>query len=526
MGSLPRVRLSTGGGVIIDGSFKVSNELLKVENYGTVVATGTDIWTGDVEIQGYTNLFVDREHSLRIDGKLSSKDYQNIAATGQGLLELAGASTFNGGGFYVYYGTLQVDKTLTGLDALYAYYGATLQGAGTIGAAYIQGYDAEFRNSGSVNTSLFDVSYGSTIDPAGNNKTATLKTGNIALISSTLEVQLNGASSYDQLNVIGTVALYGAVLHVSLGFTPKVGQQFMLIKNDGTDAVDGTFNGYAEGDLVQSGDLAFRISYVGGTGNDVVLTRFSGTAVKEGVLYYFGTDDADSFDVKLLENAGVFEVTTKSGMNGRSTVQQFNVADLSLIRVYLGGGNDHACIDKNVQLDAIVDGGSGNDILYAGGGNSQLFGGNGNDWLIGGSGNNLLLGGDGIDILLAGDGRDVLIGGGGNDILRGGMQDDLLVGGTTSYDQNSFALEAILAEWTSDHSYEDRVANILGICTGYPFYDRLNGDFFLNATTVFDDDSSDILQGNAGRDFYFARIGRHGHSDWTDRKSEESIVEL
>ncbi|MCI0360105.1 MAG: Ig-like domain-containing protein, partial [Planctomycetaceae bacterium] len=51
-----------------------------------------------------------------------------------------------------------------------------------------------------------------------------------------------------------------------------VGDTFMIVANDGSDAVVGTFTGLPEGaTFVASGGL-FRISYVGGTGNDIVLT--------------------------------------------------------------------------------------------------------------------------------------------------------------------------------------------------------------------------------------------------------------
>ncbi|MEZ5433026.1 MAG: hypothetical protein R3F31_18085 [Verrucomicrobiales bacterium] len=55
-----------------------------------------------------------------------------------------------------------------------------------------------------------------------------------------------------------------------------VGSTIVLIANDGTDAVTGTFTGLLEGATVVDDDGgADVISYVGGTGNDVVL--FSGT---------------------------------------------------------------------------------------------------------------------------------------------------------------------------------------------------------------------------------------------------------
>ncbi len=45
--------------------------------------------------------------------------------------------------------------------------------------------------------------------------------------------------------------------------------------NDGSDAVSGTFSHLAEGAVLNVAGLPFQISYAGGSGNDVVLTRIS-----------------------------------------------------------------------------------------------------------------------------------------------------------------------------------------------------------------------------------------------------------
>jgi hypothetical protein len=84
---------------------------------------------------------------------------------------------------------------------------------------------------------------------------------------------LTAGTEYDQLAVTGTVALGGA-LNVSLisSFPPQFDDVFAIIDNDGSDPVIGTFDGLPEGALVSAGAAQFQISYVGGDGNDVVLT--------------------------------------------------------------------------------------------------------------------------------------------------------------------------------------------------------------------------------------------------------------
>src|SRR5262249_1715326 len=81
-------------------------------------------------------------------------------------------------------------------------------------------------------------------------------------------------SGYGQLNVTGTVTLSGFAnldLSMSSGFTPSLGQVFVLIDNDGSDPVTGTFNGLPEGTLVTLNGVQFQLSYQGGDGNDGVL---------------------------------------------------------------------------------------------------------------------------------------------------------------------------------------------------------------------------------------------------------------
>jgi PKD repeat protein len=135
-----------------------------------------------------------------------------------------------------------------------------------------------------------------------------------------------------------------------------------------------------------------------------------------------------------------------------------------------------------------------------------LYGEGGNDTLTGGSAADVLLGGDGDDLLLGGAGDDLLIGGLGRDVLLGGHGDDLLIAGTTFFDNDIAALDAIMAEWTSERDYATRVANLRGVASG----PRLNGNYFLIANgpgrTVFDDAAADELIGSSGRDWFFANL--------------------
>jgi Tol biopolymer transport system component len=113
---------------------------------------------------------------------------------------------------------------------------------------------------------------------APGNSPGCIATSDLSLASgSALDAELGGTtacSGYDQTDVTGTVTITDATLNAILfgGFVPSVGNSFTIVNNDGSDAVSGTFNGLAEGSTFTSGGVTYRISYVGGTGNDVVLT--------------------------------------------------------------------------------------------------------------------------------------------------------------------------------------------------------------------------------------------------------------
>lgn len=129
---------------------------------------------------------------------------------------------------------------------------------------------------GSVSTALTAFS-GAAISPGNNgigiltlNNGLTLDTGATLLVSLS---GTNAGTSYNQLNVQGAVAILNATLAMTLGYTPVLGDSFIIIHNAGGSAVSGTFNGLAEGSFFTNSGISFRITYAGGDGNDVVITR-------------------------------------------------------------------------------------------------------------------------------------------------------------------------------------------------------------------------------------------------------------
>jgi hypothetical protein len=89
----------------------------------------------------------------------------------------------------------------------------------------------------------------------------------VAVINGTLADHL-----YSQFNVVGGVDLSGASLILKGVYIPQDRDSFVIVNNDGDDAITGQFNGLNEGQVVALNGQNLRISYVGGNGNDVVLT--------------------------------------------------------------------------------------------------------------------------------------------------------------------------------------------------------------------------------------------------------------
>lgn len=102
-----------------------------------------------------------------------------------------------------------------------------------------------------------------------------------------------------KLQVAGTVNLGGSALVIDVysNFKPTNAANWIIIENDGTDPITGTFAGLAEGGTVAGEGWLFRISYTGGTGNDVTLTRVAPP------VYAFGIEkvshpDYEAFNIR------------------------------------------------------------------------------------------------------------------------------------------------------------------------------------------------------------------------------------
>ena len=266
--------LSNNGTLSLQNSITISNHLLSATSgTGNLVSSGNDVWTGNVSFgnpSSYPSLLFEPNFgsTLEIDGAISSVGNGYLYQEGSGRTILKGTSSLSSSYFNeinIYSGTLEVDNSLTlpsGNGYVYVS-GGTLAGTGTITSTY---YYPDDRISMEGNAQL---SPGTTSSPG----TLTVGTSLHFLNSNNaINIRLNGASAgqYDEVNVQGDVSLNGAALNLYLGFKPSAGQSFTILHS--TSPIVGTFSGLSEGSNVQVGTNIFKITYMGGAGDDIVLT--------------------------------------------------------------------------------------------------------------------------------------------------------------------------------------------------------------------------------------------------------------
>jgi autotransporter-associated beta strand protein len=186
-----------------------------------------------------------------------------IIKTGPGTLEMSAVNTYSGP-TTVKEGTVMVSGSLSANTPITVQDAGTISGTGTVGGITL-------RDGGAI---------------APGAVTGALNTRSLFLDGGSLEVQIVHPFDLDQINVVGTVRFNQAVnLSLALEDTFEAGTQFTILSNDGADPISFasadsrlTFGGtpLEEGATFTASMGAefqsFQISYLGGDGNDVVLT--------------------------------------------------------------------------------------------------------------------------------------------------------------------------------------------------------------------------------------------------------------
>ena len=188
-------------------------------------------------------------------------------------LSATGAGGVTSSAMVVFVGT---STTYTGPtvinDGGFAVAGTSLS---TSSVVTINGGFLQFANSGSagpitVNSPATLRCEGGGANQIGNITDLTMYAG------SNLTMAMYALSNYGQLNASGNVNLGDATLNLQWSFASATGNAFTIINKTSPGAVTGTFNGLAEGATFIQNGRTYRITYIGGDGNDVVVTDITG----------------------------------------------------------------------------------------------------------------------------------------------------------------------------------------------------------------------------------------------------------
>lgn len=237
----------------------------------SVVLTGTTTLTANTVVEGSGELTVQGPltgaHTLTLKdgavGKLTIASSNNTSQTPNGTQESPKVTT-------EYKDNLpNQDISVGGNDIAVV--------TGTYGNVEVNG--GVLKGTGTVRSA--NLSGTSTIAPGLSPGTLTiLETFTLGEMA-TYEAEIQSLTAYDQLRVGesfsgggNAVTLQGTLSALAYeGFSINAGDAFTIIDNRSSTAVSGTFTGLAEGATLAFGQGGvLRISYVGGDGNDVVLT--------------------------------------------------------------------------------------------------------------------------------------------------------------------------------------------------------------------------------------------------------------
>ncbi|MGJ8697782.1 MAG: beta strand repeat-containing protein [Verrucomicrobiaceae bacterium] len=256
------VIVAAGGGVLkagwnnnleFTGVVSGSGRLRIQEDSGRVVLSNSaNTFSGNIEFDtGDSRINVGSLQSGNYTGTISGPGTIQYDL-GSGTQVLASSSTISlTGASVIDSGNLQVDTDMSS-SPLFVRNGATVSGIGTLGVTTIEA--------------------GGTIAPG--QSPGILNTGNLSLAAAaaTYSAEISGTTlgtEYDQVNVTGSVDVTGGTLTLVLTNSYTHGDTFILINNDGADAITGTFNGVPQGGIVTNyGGFDWVASYTAGDGND------------------------------------------------------------------------------------------------------------------------------------------------------------------------------------------------------------------------------------------------------------------
>ena len=248
---------TTGNTTVTGGSFQT----LVMNSPGNLMVSAPGTWTTGTSsnvgsLSGSGQITANGE--IRFGSNGADTTFSGTIGPASGLAPMEklgpGTHTLSGtvglaGPMHVSGGTLRLQGGTTG-QFVYVYGGTTLSGSGNVNAVVV--------NGGTFAPQAFSASQ--LISDAGGT------------ISFSIEGTAPG-TQHSQVVVSLAPYLPNLTLALTGSFVPSPGQSFTLIRNDHPSFVPvGTFNGLPEGSVFTFNGVPVKLSYVGGTGNDVVLS--------------------------------------------------------------------------------------------------------------------------------------------------------------------------------------------------------------------------------------------------------------
>ncbi len=277
------------------GAYTFGGNPIRLTN-GLIVTTGTQTFNFAITLSGAQTFLADTGATVTVvilSVGSSALTIDGAGIVGIGLISGSGSVTKNGagaGGIITatgYSGVITLNDGIFIVDANIPNSPVVIQGAIPTGTPSISG----FGGTGTVGTTTVTsgvISAGTLNSPTGvlniNNGLHFTANGAYACkIGGTTP----GANGHDQLNVAGVVYLLDAQLAPIPwnGFVPAVGDTFVILQNDGTEPIGGTFLNLPEGAIFGALDTMFQITYLGGDGNDVSITRIALPSVSGTITY-------------------------------------------------------------------------------------------------------------------------------------------------------------------------------------------------------------------------------------------------
>ncbi len=290
---------------------------------------------GTVEVDSLVGTTA-RDINMLADGATSLVDASALTSWNDSTT-LSNLTTSNSGTVMFNAGTV----TLTGVTVR-----TNSSGSVTAGSLILDVNSPLSGNGGSVDANLTSNQL---VSPGVSPGTITVNGDYNQGASADFAIEINGltpGTQYDQLQVNGAVALAGELI-LSGSYVASVSDSFVIIENDGVDPVVGTFDNSPEGDIYTFNDRPLRLSYQGGDGNDVVLTRVDNLVVARHIFYNDSFFDGNNAAININDDSAIDPTKTAYLPGaGPATFQNVTGYDKGIngIMVDISGDGTHASI--------------------------------------------------------------------------------------------------------------------------------------------------------------------------------------